>query len=105
MTRQNASTGMQITQNWKEWLIYPDGCTAIQRHLNRLEKQADRTLMKFKKGKRKVLNLSRNNSHAPGQPVGQLAGKQLSREGSEGPDRYQAEPAMHSLQQGRQMVS
>lgn len=29
----------------------PNGCTTIQRHLNRLEKQADRTLLKFKKGK------------------------------------------------------
>ncbi|KAK4830140.1 hypothetical protein QYF61_008567 [Mycteria americana] len=39
----------------------PEGCVAIQRDLYRLEKWADRKLMKFSKGKCKVLHLGRNN--------------------------------------------
>ena len=39
----------------------PEGCVAIQRHLNRLEKWADRSLMEFNRGKRQVLHLWRNN--------------------------------------------
>ncbi|KAK4823863.1 hypothetical protein QYF61_007511 [Mycteria americana] len=38
----------------------PDGCAAIQRDLDRLEKWAERDL-KFKKGKCEVLHLGRNN--------------------------------------------
>jgi len=38
-----------------------EGCAAIQRDLNKLERWVAKSLMKFDKGKCKVLHLERNN--------------------------------------------
>jgi len=39
----------------------PEGCAAIQKDLDRLEKWASRNFLTFSKGKYKVLHLGRNN--------------------------------------------
>ncbi|GAB0184084.1 mitochondrial enolase superfamily member 1 [Grus japonensis] len=55
MTGQSVpSAGSQVPQNWN---VHAD----VQRDLDRLEKWTNRNLMKFIKGKCKILHLARNN--------------------------------------------
>ncbi|XP_010116121.1 PREDICTED: pituitary adenylate cyclase-activating polypeptide type I receptor [Chlamydotis macqueenii] len=62
MGQSALSESLEIIKIWEERLIdQVVGCAVIQRELDRLEKQAERNLIKFKKEKCKVLNLERNN--------------------------------------------
>ncbi|KAK4830089.1 hypothetical protein QYF61_008427 [Mycteria americana] len=67
----------------------PEGCAAIQRDLDRLEKCADRNLMKFNKGTWKVLHLGRNKPTHWYMLEGYPAGMQLCRKGPGGPGGHQ----------------
>ena len=66
----------------------PEGHAATQKDLVRLETRADRNLLKFNKGKCKVLHLGRNN------PMHQhmLGATQLGRRGPGGLSGCQVEP-------------
>ena len=58
----NAPTAsLLMIQNWEELIDRPDGCAAIQRDLNRLEKYVNRNFVKCNEWKYKVLNVERNN--------------------------------------------
>jgi len=72
----------------------PEGRAAIWRDLDRLEKWADRNLMRFSKGNCKVLHLKRNKPMH--QYILRITGKQLGRKGPGGPDGHKIEhkPAM-----------
>lgn len=62
--------------------------TFIQRDLDRLEKQADRNLIKLFKDKFEAQSLGKNKSK---HTEGCLAGKELGRKGSGGPGGHHAE--------------
>ncbi|PKU44936.1 rna-directed dna polymerase from mobile element jockey-like [Limosa lapponica baueri] len=76
----------------------PYGCVASRRDFSRLEKWANRSLMKFNTGKCEVLHLGRSSLVllVPGPGLVQMAGKQLGKEGTGGPDGGQVkhEPEM-----------
>jgi len=76
----------------------PEGHTAIQRYLDRLEKQDDRNLNReVQHREMQSPAFGKEQRHEPVQAGGHPAGKQLCTEGSGGSDGHQAEhkPAMY----------
>lgn len=74
-------------------IVIADGCAAVQRDLNSLERWANTKLMTVNREKGQVLHLRRNSPmHAEGQPDGE----QLCRKGDGGPYGQQVghKPAM-----------
>lgn len=61
VSAENIFSKMQTTQKSGGMGNRPEGCAAIQRALNRVEKWADRNLVEFNKEKCKILHLGRNN--------------------------------------------
>ena len=59
----------------------PEACAAIQQDLDRLQSWVQRNLMKFNKGKCRVLHMGKEQPNAPVQPQGWPAGEQLCGEG------------------------
>ena len=68
-----------------------EGCAAIQKDLNSPEKWADRSLMKFNKGKCKVPLAPSATTRHQYMLMGRLAGKQVCRKGPGGPGGHQDE--------------
>lgn len=60
MGKRRPLASMQMKQKWEEWLA--DGCAAIQRDVNWLEKWVNQNIMKFTKGKRQNPHLGKKNS-------------------------------------------
>jgi len=59
----------------------PEGCAAIQQDPDGLESWTERNLMRFNKGKCRVLHLGKEQPHAPVQAWGGPSGEQLCGEG------------------------
>lgn len=54
-----------MIKNLREMIDVTDECTFIQRDLDRLEKWADKNLVKVSKGKWQVLSMRKSNSSHP----------------------------------------
>lgn len=76
-TECTLSNILRLIQNWKV-ANSPEGYAAIRRNINRLEKWADRNLMKFKNGYSKVQQLKNHNPMCK-HIVCQLTGSQFGK--------------------------